>query len=70
MHVVPIFRLWTYAAMTLAGRLQGLPTVLAVASYLSLVAAMVSLGYLVVRDTRQPVAALGAMASPRDINRE
>ncbi len=63
LHVVPIFRLWTYAAMTLAGRLQGLPTVLAVASYLSLVAAMVSLGYLVVRDTRQPVAALGAMAA-------
>ncbi len=62
-HVVPIFRLWTYAAMTLAGRLQGLPSVLAVASYLSLVAAMVSLGYVVVRDTRRPVAALGAMAA-------
>jgi hypothetical protein len=61
-HIIPIFRLWTFALMALAGRLESLPTVLAVASYLAWVVAMLALGGLVARETRQPAVALGAMA--------
>jgi hypothetical protein len=61
-HVVPIFRLWTYILTAIAGRLEALPAVLAFASYLALVAAMLAVGGLVARETRQTATALGAMA--------
>ena len=61
-HVVPIFRLWTFVLVTLAGRLANLPFVLAFASYLGLVASMLAMGYVVARETSQAAAGLSAMA--------
>jgi hypothetical protein len=61
-HVVPIFRLWTFALVAMAGQLTNLPVVFAFASYVGLIAAMLALGYVVARETRQPAAGLAAMA--------
>jgi hypothetical protein len=61
-HVVPIFRLWTFALVAMAGQLTNLPMVFASASYIGLIAAMLALGYVVARETRQPAAGLAAMA--------
>jgi hypothetical protein len=60
-HVVPIFRLWTFMLVVLAGRLEYLPTAFAVSSYLGLIAAMLVMGHVVARETGQPAAALAAM---------
>src|ERR1700677_640914 len=60
-HIVPIFRLWTFVLVALAGRLENLPMVMAAASYLGLIAAMTAVGYLVARETRQTATALSAM---------
>jgi hypothetical protein len=62
-HVVPLFRLWTFGLVKLAGRLESLPKVLGASSYVGLIAAMVAIGYLVARETGRPVVALFAMAT-------
>jgi hypothetical protein len=61
-HVVPVFRIWTFALVALSGRLAHLPAVFAVAGYLGLVAAMLALGCVITWETRQPAAGLLAMA--------
>jgi hypothetical protein len=60
-HVVPVFRIWTFALVVLSGRLANLPAVFAAAGYLGLIAAMLALGYLIARETRQLAAGLSAM---------
>ncbi len=61
-HVVPLFRLWTFLLVTMAGRLANLPAVFAAASYFALVAAEAAVGSLVARATRSVAAGLAAMA--------
>jgi hypothetical protein len=61
-HIVPVFRIWTFALVALSGRLANLPAVFAAAGYLGLIAAMLALGYVIARETRQLAAALSAMA--------
>jgi hypothetical protein len=61
-HVVPLFRLWTYALVTLAGPLTNLPLALSVASYFALVLTMLLVGYLTARETQQTAVGLLAMA--------
>jgi hypothetical protein len=61
-HVVPIFRLWTFGLIASAGRLANLPAVFALSSYCGLIAAMLAMGYVVGRETREPAAGLSAMA--------
>jgi hypothetical protein len=62
-HVVPLFRLWTFALVTLAGRLAYLPAVLAGAAYFGLVAAMLTVGHFVARETGRTALGLAAMAA-------
>ncbi len=61
-HVVPVFRIWTFALVTISGRLVNLPVVFATAGYLGLIAAMLVLGLVVARETRQPAVGLAAMS--------
>jgi hypothetical protein len=61
-HVVPIFRIWTFLLVTIARRLPNLPAVFASSSYIGLIAAMVAVAWVVVRETRRPAAGLSAMA--------
>jgi hypothetical protein len=61
-HVVPIFRLWTFVLVDLAGRLESLPMAEAAASYLGLIAAMIAVGHFVAREAGQTAAGLSAMA--------
>jgi hypothetical protein len=61
-HVVPLFRLWTYALVRTAGCLEELPRVLLAASYLSLIVTMVLVGLLVVCETGRTEIALASMA--------
>jgi hypothetical protein len=61
-HVVPFFRLWTYALLSTAGSLEALPPVFSAASYFSLVVAMVLIGLLVQQETGRAAVALSAMA--------
>ena len=61
-HIVPIFRIWTFGLVALAGHLENLPTVFAAASYLGLVMAMLAVGGLTALETRRPALGLTAMA--------
>jgi hypothetical protein len=61
-HVVPVFRIWTFALVALSGRLANLPAFFAAAGYFALLAAMAALGYVIARETRQLAAGLSAMA--------
>src|SRR5579864_2632444 len=61
-HVVPLFRLWTFALVTLAGPLANLPLVLSMASYFALVLTMLLVGSLTARETQQTAVGLAAMA--------
>jgi hypothetical protein len=61
-HIVPLFRLWTFALVAMAGRLASLQVALAAAAYLGLIAAMAAVGYLVARETGRTAVALAAMA--------
>ncbi|HEV3167098.1 MAG TPA: hypothetical protein VGZ22_24025 [Isosphaeraceae bacterium] len=61
-HVVPLFRLWTFGLVALAGRLANLPLVLSAASYLALVVTMLLVGHLVAQEARQTAVGLAAMA--------
>lgn len=62
-HVVPLFRLWTFALMAMAGRLANLPRVLGSASYGMLVLVMLAGGRFVAREARDPALGLAAMAA-------
>jgi hypothetical protein len=61
-HVVPLFRLYTYAVVQSTDRLEDLPRMLLGASYLGLVATMLLVGRLVRQETERTGPALGAMA--------
>src|SRR5262249_347844 len=61
-HIVPAWRLVTWALVACAGNLQGLPYVLAVASYGILVAVMLMVGRLVARETGRAGPGLAATA--------
>jgi hypothetical protein len=61
-HIVPAWRLLTYALMQAAGSLERLPLVLAVASYSILIAVMLLTARIVARETRQISIGLAAMA--------
>ena len=61
-HVVPLFRLYTYAVVQSTDRLEHLPRMLLGASYLGLVATMLLVGRLVRQETGRTGPALGAMA--------
>jgi hypothetical protein len=61
-HVVPSFRLWTFALVSAAGRLANYQRVFAAGSYLGLVAAMIAVGWLTALETRQAVVSRAAMA--------
>ncbi|MBX6314251.1 MAG: hypothetical protein IRY99_15265, partial [Isosphaeraceae bacterium] len=61
-HVVPLFRLWTYLLVQLAGRLANLQSTLATGSYVGLVVAMLAVGHFVARETGRTVLGLAAMA--------
>jgi hypothetical protein len=60
-HIVPAWRLLTWVLVACAGRLAGLQVVLARASYLALVLAMLLTGRLVASETGRIPLALGAM---------
>jgi hypothetical protein len=60
-HVVPLFRLWTYALVSIAGRLERLPDVFGPASYLGLVVAMILTGFLAARESGRTAVGLAAM---------
>ena len=53
-HVVPLFRLYTYAVVQSTDRLEDLPRMLLGASYLGLVATMLLVGRLVRQETGAP----------------
>src|SRR4051812_20366652 len=52
-HVVPIFRLWTFVVVAVAGRLENLQKACAAASYLGLAVAMLVVGHLAARESGQ-----------------
>jgi hypothetical protein len=60
-HIVPAWRILTWTAMTLAGALARLQTVLAIVAYLALVLTMLAVGRLVARETDR--RALGLLAT-------
>jgi hypothetical protein len=61
-HVVPLFRIYTYAVVGLTPRLVDLPWTLLAASYLGLVATMLLSGRLVFQETGRVALAVGSMA--------
>jgi hypothetical protein len=61
-HVVPLFRLWTFALVRVAGDLANLPTVIGLGSYSAMVLVMVAGGYFVARETGDGALGLVAMA--------
>ncbi len=61
-HIIPAWRLTTWALVASAGNLQRLPAVLATAAYGVLVAVMILAGLLVARETRRTGAGLAASA--------
>jgi len=60
-HIVPAWRLVTWALVACSGNLERLPTVLAIASYSILVAVMLLTGRLVARETGRTILGLGSM---------
>jgi hypothetical protein len=60
-HVVPVWRIWTAAVVAVAGSLQSLPPLLALASYALLVATMLLAGLFVWRETGRPALAVTTM---------
>lgn len=62
-HIVPCWRLLTWALVALAGRLANLQVVLAGAAYGILAAVMLLLGHLAARETGRAAAGLAAMAA-------
>jgi hypothetical protein len=62
-HVVPLFLLETHLLSRLAGSLETLPTVVAWASYGTLILSMALTGHLVAWETGRPALGLTAMAA-------
>ena len=60
-HIVPAWRIVTWALVACSGNLERLPRVLAVASYSILVAVMLMTGRLVARETGRTILGLGSM---------
>jgi hypothetical protein len=60
-HVVPLFRLWTYVLIELAGRMAAWPVVFSIGAYVPLVLAMLSVGHLVARERNSTALGLAAM---------
>jgi len=61
-HIVPAWRLLTWALVACSGNLERLPTVLAIASYSILVAVMLLTGRLIARETGRTMLGLVSMA--------
>jgi hypothetical protein len=61
-HIVPAWRILTWALVACAGNLERLPTVLAIASYSILVAVMLLTGRLVAKETGRTILGLVSMA--------
>jgi hypothetical protein len=61
-HIVPAWRILTWALVACAGNLEQLPTVLAIASYSILVAVMLLTGRLIARETGRTILGLVSMA--------
>ena len=61
-HIVPLFRLWTFALVEASGRLSRLPDSLSWGSYFTFTIAVLLVGQLVFKATNRPVAGLAAMA--------
>jgi hypothetical protein len=61
-HIVPAWRIVTWALVRCAGNVEGLPEVFAIASYSILVIVMLLTGRLVARETGRNVLGLAAMA--------
>jgi hypothetical protein len=62
-HLVPLLRLWTFLWVRLAGTLERLPMMLAVASYLTYVLAMLLVGHVVAWESGRSALGLAAMAA-------
>ena len=62
-HIVPLFRLWTFALVEASGRLSRLPEALSWGSYFTFAIALLLVGHLVHRATHRPAAGLAAMAT-------
>src|SRR5277367_2412718 len=60
-HIVPAWRIVTWAVVAGSGNLERLPAVLAIASYSILVAVMLLTGRLVARETGRTMLGLGSM---------
>ncbi len=60
-HIVPAWRLLTWAVVCASGRLANLQTALAVLSYTALLLAMLGTGWLVARETGHRAVGLAAM---------
>ncbi len=60
-HIIPAWRLLTYALVLCAGDLEHLPDVLAIASYSILIAVMLIIRRLVTRESDNPALGLAAM---------
>jgi hypothetical protein len=60
-HIVPLFRLWTFALMEAAGRMARWQSVFAVGAYLPVILAMLGVGHLVARERRSRTLGLAAM---------
>ncbi len=61
-HIVPAWRVLTWALVRSAGSLERVPQVFAVASYSILIAVMLLAGRLTARETGRTAVGLGAMA--------
>jgi hypothetical protein len=62
-HIVPAWRVLTWALVAAAGRLENVPAVLPIAAYAVLVATMLLTGRLVARETGRASAGLAALAA-------
>jgi hypothetical protein len=60
-HIVPIFRLWTWALVEASGELRGMPWVFGVATYLALAVTAGAVGLLVTLETGQTALGLAAV---------
>ncbi len=62
-HIVPLFRLWTFALVEISGRLSRLPEALSWGSYITFAIALSLVGQMVYRATNRPAAGLAAIAT-------
>jgi hypothetical protein len=62
-HIVPLFRIWTFALVKAAGRLSNLPSSLLFGAYLALVVTALLVGRLVTRATGSRLAGVVALSA-------